>query len=116
MLQSSDALSRVGNDLMDASYTSGHGEGRTLRWVTLPLMTPGLVSAGILFFVHIIGDANAAAILAGSRNPVVGSTLVDLYEGGDHAQLAALAGILSLISVLFVLTALSLARFLGRRR
>ncbi|MCD2113491.1 ABC transporter permease [Rhodococcus rhodochrous] len=116
VLQSSDALSRVGNDLMDASYTSGHGEGRTLRWVTLPLMAPGLVSAGILFFVHIIGDVNAAAILAGSRNPVVGSTLVDLYEGGDHAQLAALAGILSLISVLFVLTALSLARFLGRRR
>ncbi|UTT51019.1 ABC transporter permease [Rhodococcus gordoniae] len=116
VLQSSDALSRVGNDLMDASYTSGHGEGRTLRWVTLPLMAPGLVSAGILFFVHIIGDVNAAAILAGSRNPVVGSTLVDLYEGGDHAQLAALAGILSLISVLFVLTALSLVRFLGRRR
>ncbi|MEU5841431.1 iron ABC transporter permease [Rhodococcus sp. NPDC047139] len=116
VLQSSDALSRVGDDLTDASYTSGHGEGRTLRWIILPLMAPGLVSAGILFFVHIIGDVNAAAILAGSRNPVVGSTLVDLYEGGDHAQLAALAGILSLISVAFVLAALSLARFLTRRR
>ena len=116
VLQSSDGLSRVGDDLTDASYTSGHGEGRTLRWIILPLMAPGLVSAGILFFVHIIGDVNAAAILAGSRNPVVGSTLVDLYEGGDHAQLAALAGILSLISVAFVLVALSLARFLTRRR
>ncbi|MGX6508944.1 ABC transporter permease subunit [Rhodococcus sp. SJ-2] len=116
VLQSSDALSRVGNDLTDASFTSGHSEGRTLRWVTLPLMAPGLVSAGILFFVHILGDVNAAAILAGSRNPVVGSTLVDLYEGGDHAQLAALAGILSLISVVFVLAALSLVRFVSRRR
>jgi iron(III) transport system permease protein len=114
LLQSSDALSRVSNDLFDASYTSGHGGARTVRWVVMPLMAPGLVSAGILFFVHILGDVNASAILAGTRNPVVGWALVNLYEGGAHPQLAALATVLSLVSMVFVIGAVLLGRLVGR--
>lgn len=115
VLQSSDALARIGDELVDASHTSGHGQGRTVRWVILPLMAPGLVAAWILFFVHIVSDVNAAAILAGTSNPVVGSALVDLYEGGSHTQLAALAAVLSLMSMVFVLASLVLSRFVGRR-
>lgn len=115
VLQSSDALGRIGDELIDASHTSGHGQERTVRWVVLPLMAPGLVAAWILFFVHIIGDVNAAAILAGTRNQVVGSTLIELYEGGTHTQLAALASVLCVVSMVFVLASLAVGRFLGRR-
>ncbi|HRE00617.1 MAG TPA: iron ABC transporter permease [Ilumatobacteraceae bacterium] len=115
VLQSSDALSRVGDDLIDASHTSGHGITRTVRWVVLPLMAPGLVASWILFFVHIIGDVNAAAILAGTKNQVVGSELVNLYEGGQYTQLAALATVLSAVSMVFVLSSLGLSRLMRRR-
>lgn len=115
ILQASDAFGRVGDDLINASYTSGHGQGRTMRWVVLPLMAPGLVSAWILYFVHIVADVNASAILAGTKTQVVGSALVGLHEGGVHAQLAALATILCLISVSFVLGSLILGRLISRR-
>lgn len=115
VLQAGDALSRIGDDLRDASYTSGHGAGRTLRWILLPLMGPGLVSAWILFFIHIISDVNASAILAGTTSPVVGSTLVALYEGGSQTQIAALASVLSLVSVAFVTMSILILRLLDRR-
>lgn len=115
VLQSSDALARIGDELIDASHTSGHGQARTVRWIVLPLMAPGLVAAWILFFVHIVSDVNAAAVLAGTNNPVVGSALVDLYEGGSHTQLAALAAVLSVMSMVFVLASLALGRFVSRR-
>lgn len=115
VLQSGDALDRIGDDLRDASHTSGHGPARTLRWILLPLMGPGLIAAWILFFVHIVSDVNASAILAGTKNPVVGSTLVELYEGGSQPQVAALATVLSLVSLVFVTASLLVLRLLDRR-
>lgn len=115
VLQSGDALDRVGDDLRDASHTSGHGPARTLRWILLPLMAPGLVSAWILFFVHIVSDVNASAILAGTTTPVVGASLVELYEGGSQPQVAALATVLSLVSLGFVTASLLVLRLLDRR-
>lgn len=100
------AALQVGSDLKEASRVSGRGSGETLRRITLPLMLPGLVAGWVFVFVLIMGDITASAILAGPNNPVVGFTMVSLFQNGTYTTLATLALIVTLLSTTVVATAL----------
>ncbi|MFA9430229.1 ABC transporter permease [Egicoccus sp. AB-alg2] len=101
------AAGQVGKELPEASHVSGAGRGRTFRKVYLPLMVPGLVAGWALLFIRMAGDLTASAILAGTRNPVVGFRILEVYQGGSYAMLAALSTVLVLITstVLVLVTA-----------
>ncbi len=92
------AAGQVGKELPEASAISGAGRGRTFRKVYLPLMVPGLVAGWALLFIRMAGDLTASAILAGTRNPVVGFRILEVYQGGSYALLAALSTVLVLIT------------------
>jgi iron(III) transport system permease protein len=102
------ASSQIGRELDEASHVSGAGTRRTLWRVSLPLMLPGLAAGWALLFVRMVGDLTASAMLAGNANPVVGFRILDIFQNGSYALLAALATVLTAISsaiVLFVLVA-----------
>ncbi|MFW6091002.1 MAG: ABC transporter permease [Actinomycetota bacterium] len=92
------AAGQVGRELPEASHIAGAGRGRTFRKVFLPLMVPGLVAGWALLFIRMAGDLTASAILAGTRNPVVGFRILEVYQGGSYALLAALSTVLVAIT------------------
>lgn len=104
------ALAQVGQPLAEASRVCGAPPGRTFRRVVLPLMTPGLAAGWALVFVLVSGDITASVMLAGTRNPVVGSVTLDLWTNGTYPQLAALSVVVTAVSAAVVLTSMRLTR------
>ena len=104
------ATQQVGGQLVEASRIFGARPGRTFRTVQLPLILPGLAAGWALIFTLVVGELNAAAILAGPRNPVIGYLILSLFDNGTYSQLAALGSIIGLVSGVTVFAALMLAR------
>ena len=104
------AASQVGGELLEASDVSGATYWRTFRKVSLPIMLPGLVAGWALLFVRYAGDIQAAALLGGTRNQVVGFKILELQENGTWATLTALAMILTVITAFVVVLVLVLTR------
>jgi len=83
--------------------------------VQLPLILPGLAAGWASIFALVLGELNAAAILSGPHNPVIGFLILSLFDNGTYSQLAAVAtliGVVSAITVSAVLV-LGLPRFSG---
>jgi iron(III) transport system permease protein len=109
------AAAQVGRELTEASGISGARSTRTLLRVSLPLMMGGLAAGWALLFVRIIGDLTASAILAGTNNPVVGFRILEVYQGGSFATLAALSTVLTVVSAAIVVLLLALTRRRSRQ-
>jgi iron(III) transport system permease protein len=92
------AVTGVGKELPEASAVAGASPVRTFWRVLLPLMIPGLVAGWALLFIRMVGDLTASAILAGTSNPVVGFRILEVFNGGSYALLAALSTVLVLIT------------------
>ncbi|HEY4200160.1 MAG TPA: ABC transporter permease subunit [Devosiaceae bacterium] len=101
---------QIGGQLAEASRMSGAGGGRTFWEISLPLMIPGLAAGWALIFTDIIGELTASVILAGPQNPVIGYVIMDIYDAGTYAQLAALAAVITVLSTITVAMALFLSR------
>ena len=98
------AAAQVDRQLAEASWVSGAGGGRTFLRISLPLMIPGLVAGWGLLFVWMTGELNASIMLSGTRVPVIGFQILQIFQTGGFPVLASLALILTTINVV-VLTA-----------
>lgn len=101
---------QVGRELVEASHTSGASGFRTFLKVYFPLMLPGTVVAWALLFVHVIGDLDTSAIVAGVHNPTIGSQMLRLGDNGNYPTVAALAILVVVISTTAVTTVFVLTR------
>lgn len=106
------AAAQVDPQLSEASRIAGAGGGRTFLRVSLPLMTPGLLAGWGLLFVWMVGELNASVMLAGTRTPVVGYFILQIFQDGGFGILASLSLTLTFVNVL-VLAAVGLV---SRRR
>lgn len=106
------ALRQIGVELEEASAVAGASKGRTFVKIVLPLMILGVTSGWAFFFVFVVGDLTASALLASPRDPVVGFVILSIYESGTFGELAALSAIISGLTAIIVLSVLAL----GRRR
>lgn len=59
-------------------------------------------------FVLVMGDITASAILAGTNTPVVGVTMLSLFQNGTYTQLAVPAAVVTLLSMIVVIATLLL--------
>lgn len=109
------AAAQVGRELTEASRVSGASGGRTAVRISLPLMAGGLGAGWALLFVRMISDLTASSILAGTRNPVVGFRILEIYTGASFAELAALSSLLTVVSSTVVGAVLILSRRRGVR-
>lgn len=64
----STALQSVDPSLEEAARTSGAGLGRTVRKVTLPLVLPAILSAGVLVFALMAGNFAIPSLLGTPAN------------------------------------------------
>ncbi|MCW8128759.1 MAG: iron ABC transporter permease [Planctomycetota bacterium] len=98
------ALQDLGTDLERAARGLGAGSARTLLKVTLPLMIPALLAAGLLCFITSAGEFVASELLYGPetvpasveintlfRNNPPGATALGLYLMGIGALAVGLA-------------------------
>src|SRR5690606_16478745 len=106
----SSAIGQVGGELIESGRMAGAGKARVFRRITLPLILPGLAAGWAMIFVVMVGDLTASALLAGTKNPVVGFVILDIWENGLYSALAALAALISMISTAAVMLVLYLGR------
>ena len=76
----------------------------------LPLALPGLAAGWAIIFIHTAGEVTASALLAGSKTPVIGRVLMDLWNYGSFPQVAALALIMASINACVIGLVLRLSK------
>ncbi|MDX3905924.1 MAG: ABC transporter permease subunit [Pigmentiphaga sp.] len=104
------SVQQVGNQLTEAARLFGASPVRTFRTVQLPLILPGLAAGWASIFALVLGELNAAAILSGPRNPVIGYLILTLFDNGTYSQLAAIGSIIGVVSAVAVSAVLLLGR------
>lgn len=116
-IAASTSYDQIGGELTEASRVSGAGSGRTLRWVTVPLMRSGIAAGWILIFVVVAGELTASILLSGTGNPVVGFVFLAIWEQGTFSQLAALGTVFAtLTSTVVVIGTLRYSGHAGQQR
>ncbi|PHV66161.1 ABC transporter permease [Williamsia muralis] len=116
-LISDSAAAQISKEMAEAGSISGAREGKIFSRIQLPLMAPGLVAGWTLVFVNITGDMEVAAMLASSSQPVVGFQILETYNIGRFADLAAMALMLTILTTACVAIGTILGRLLeGRSR
>jgi len=107
------AFDRVPSALIEASKDLGAGRWRTLTRVTLPIAAPGLVTAGALVFIPLMGDYVTAEILGGVRGNMVGQMIAAQFQTAQNWALgSAMAVLLILMIVATAVTFYAVARLL----
>lgn len=107
------AAAQIDKQLTEASRVAGAGGGRTFLRISLPLMIPGLVAGWGLLFVWMTGELNASIMLSGTRVPVIGFQILQIFQTGGFPVLASLALILTAINVVVLSAAYLFERWIS---
>lgn len=100
------ALRSVGTEYEKVATTHGASPTRTLLWVTLPLVAPGLVSGTVLAFARALGEFGATLTFAGSLQGTTRTLPLEIYLQREVDPDQALALSLLLIVVALAVVAL----------
>jgi spermidine/putrescine transport system permease protein len=101
------SLERLDKRLLEASKDLGAPPVRTLRQITLPLASPGIVTGCLLVFILLSGEYVIPAMLGGNKVFLVGSALVDLFIQARDWPLGSAVAV-SLIVVMLVAIGVSI--------
>jgi iron(III) transport system permease protein len=107
------AAAQIDRQLTEASWVAGAGGGRTFLRISLPLMIPGLIAGWGLLFVWMTGELNASIMLSGTRVPVIGFQILQIFQTGGFPVLASLALILVAINIVVLLAAYFFERWVA---
>ena len=107
----SGTLMQVGPELEEAARTSGAGELRAQRDVTLPLVRHGVLAAWLLVFLIFVREYSTGVYLLGPGTEVIGSLLVSLWGTGAVDLVSAL----SVVNIVMIAAGLAVALRLGVR-
>jgi iron(III) transport system permease protein len=99
-------LTQIHPELEEASAAAGAPWGTTQRRITLPLLSPALLSAYVLLFIIGAREFTIPLVLASDENVVLSVLVWRLYQGGQSAETAALA----VLFILAVIPVLALVR------
>lgn len=105
------AARTAGSDYELVAATLGARPSRVWWRVTLPLLTPGLVSGAVLAFARSLGEFGATLTFAGSRQGVTRTLPLEIYLQRESDADAAVA-----LSLLLVAAAAAVVLGLGSRR
>lgn len=105
------AARTAGGGYETVAATLGARPSRVWWRVTLPLLTPGLVSGAVLAFARSLGEFGATLTFAGSREGVTRTLPLEIYLQRESDPDAAVA-----LSLLLVVVAAVVVLGLGSRR
>ena len=104
-------LERYDSTLDEAAAGLGATRGRTLRRITLPLLTPSIAGAMLLVFMSSLGSFSAPYIFGGGTRVLATQILVSKLNGS-----MGLAYVETTVLALAAVAALLVLRWLERRR
>lgn len=95
-------MERLDRSYLEASLDLGAGHIRTFRYVTLPLVSAGIVSGIMLVFVPALGSFLIPNLLGGPDSLLIGNIIERQFKAANHWPLGS-AMSLVLIYLTFVL-------------
>ena len=98
-------LVATGQEFLEASQASGAGPLRSLLQVLLPMCRRGIAATAALTFVLLFHEFSASLMVRSARTQVIGSVMYDVWSGGVYAEVAVLALIMVVVTVIGVMLA-----------
>jgi iron(III) transport system permease protein len=95
-------LVATGQEFLEASKASGAGPIRSLVQVLLPMCRKGIAATAALTFVLLFHEFSASLMVRSARTQVIGSVMYDVWAGGVYSQVAVLALIMVVVTVIGV--------------
>ena len=95
-------LVATGQEFLEASKASGAGPIRSLFQVMLPMCRKGIAATAALTFVLLFHEFSASLMVRSARTQVIGSVMYDVWAGGIYSQVAVLALIMVVVTVIGV--------------
>jgi iron(III) transport system permease protein len=98
-------LVATGQEFLEASRACGAGPLRSLFRVLLPMCRKGMAATAALTFVLLFHEFSASLMVRSARTQVIGSVMYDVWAGGVFSEVAVLALIMVVVTVLGVVLA-----------
>ncbi|MEJ2685407.1 MAG: molybdate ABC transporter permease subunit [Candidatus Sulfobium sp.] len=95
------SIESVDRNLINAAYTSGHGEVETALRVILPLASKGIIAGAVLSFARAMGEFGATLMLAGDipgRTDTMPLAIYSVASSGEWTQAHAMVILLTVMS------------------
>ncbi len=95
------SIESVDRNLINAAYTSGHGEAETALRVILPLASKGIIAGAVLSFARAMGEFGATLMLAGDipgRTDTMPLAIYSVASSGEWTQAHAMVILLTVMS------------------
>lgn len=108
------AMESVDKNLINASYSLGHGEIETALNVVLPLSKKGIIAGTVLSFARAIGEFGATLMFAGDipgRTETMPLAIYNYLSGGEWGKAQNMVIVLTFLSI----TVIYIANRMGRR-
>jgi len=99
------AIESVDENLINASYTLGHSESKTIMKIILPLSKRGIVAGTVLAFARAMGEFGATLMLAGNIPGKTDTMPLAIYShasSGDWSKANIMVIIFTIISGIFL--------------
>ena len=99
------SIESVDRNLINASYTLGHGELATAVKVILPLARKGIIAGGVLSFARAMGEFGATLMLAGNipgKTDTMPLAIYSLASSGEWTQAHTMVILLTVMSGVFL--------------
>ena len=98
-------LVATGQEFLEASRACGARPLRSLLQVLLPMCRKGIGATAALTFVLLFHEFSASLMVRSARTQVIGSVMYDVWAGGVYAEVAVLALIMVVMTVIGVMIA-----------
>ena len=102
------SIESVDRNLINASYTLGHGEVETALKVILPLARKGIIAGAVLSFARAMGEFGATLMLAGNipgKTDTMPLAIYSLASSGEWTKAHTMVILLTMMSGVFLFLA-----------
>lgn len=106
------AVGQIGPEIEEASRSLGAGWTTTLRRVTIPLLRPALLAAGLLNFVILLRELEMSIFLFTGTNSTISVALFNFAADGSYQLVGALSVVVLVLNAAITLLAI---RFISAR-
>lgn len=96
-----NTLMSLNPNLEESAYDLGASEGRIIRTITIPLLAPGILKAGLLVFVMTIAEFGNAAILGG-RTPFLAPDTYTMIIGEADFEMGSVLSVILIIPCIII--------------
>jgi iron(III) transport system permease protein len=101
----SATLSQIHPELEESSQSSGASWWKTFRYITLPLLRPGIFAGWALLFVAFTRELSASILLYSPSLEVLSVVVYDMYQEGNFRALSALTTLQVVVAIIVLIVA-----------